>query len=43
MGIGGRDAAKLMFANGIKRLPITSSGQIVGMVTARDMVESFIS
>ena len=43
MGIGARDAAKLMFANGIKRLPITSSGRVVGMVTARDVVESFIS
>jgi predicted transcriptional regulator len=43
MGIGARDAAKLMFANGIKRLPITNNGRVVGMVTARDAVESFIS
>ncbi len=43
MGIGARDAAKLMFANGIKRLPITNCGRIVGMVTARDVVEAFIS
>jgi predicted transcriptional regulator len=43
MGIGARDAAKLMFANGIKRLPIASSGRIVGMVTARDVVEAFIT
>lgn len=43
MGIGARDAAKLMFANGIKRLPITSNGRVVGVVTARDVVESFIS
>lgn len=43
MGIGARDAAKLMFANGIKRLPITNNGRIVGMVTARDIVEAFIT
>jgi predicted transcriptional regulator len=43
LGIGARDAAKLMFANGIKRLPITSNGRVVGVVTARDVVESFIS
>lgn len=43
MGMGARDAAKLMFANGIKRLPITNNGQIIGVVTARDVVESFIS
>jgi len=43
MGIGARDAAKLMFANGIKRLPITNNGRIVGVVTVRDVVECFVS
>lgn len=42
MGIGARDAAKLMIANGIKRLPLTNNGKIVGIVTARDVVECFI-
>lgn len=43
LGIRAREAAKLMFANNIKRLPITNNGKIVGIVTARDLVESFIS
>jgi CBS domain-containing protein len=41
--VGAREAAKLMFANNIKRLPITGNGRVVGIVTARDLVESFIS
>ena len=32
-----------MFANNIKRLPITNGGRVVGIVTARDLVESFVS
>jgi predicted transcriptional regulator len=43
LGIRTREAAKLMFANNIKRLPITNNGRVVGIVTARDLVESFIS
>jgi predicted transcriptional regulator len=43
LGIRAREAAKLMFANNIKRLPITNNGRVVGIVTARDLVESFIS
>jgi predicted transcriptional regulator len=43
MGIGARDAAKLMIANGTKRLPLTNNGKIVGIVTARDVVECFIA
>jgi predicted transcriptional regulator len=42
-GIRAREAAKLMFANNIKRLPITNGGTVVGIVTARDLVESFVS
>jgi CBS domain-containing protein len=43
LGIRAREAAKIMFANNIKRLPITNKGKIIGIVTARDLVESFIS
>lgn len=43
LGIRAREAAKLMFANNIKRLPITNGGRVVGIVTARDLVESFVS
>jgi signal-transduction protein with cAMP-binding, CBS, and nucleotidyltransferase domain len=30
-----------MFANKIKRLPLTEGGRIKAMVTARDLVEAF--
>ena len=43
LGIRAREAARIMFANNIKRLPITNKGKIIGIVTARDLVESFIS
>ena len=43
LGIRAREAARLMFANSIKRLPITNGGRVVGIVTARDLVESFVS
>ena len=43
LGIRAREAARLMFANNVKRLPITSRGRVVGIVTARDLLESFIS
>ncbi len=41
IGIGAKDAAKLMHAHKIKRLPLTKGGNIVAMVTARDLVEAF--
>jgi CBS domain-containing protein len=40
-GIDGRVAAHIMIANHIKRLPLTRDGVIVGIVTARDLVEAF--
>jgi CBS domain-containing protein len=40
-GINGREAANIMMANHIKRLPLTREGVIVGIVTARDLVEAF--
>lgn len=40
-GINGREAADIMTANHIKRLPLTRDGIIVGIVTARDLVEAF--
>ncbi len=43
LGIDGKEAAELMVAKGIKRLPLTSGGDIVGMVTARDLVEALAS
>jgi CBS domain-containing protein len=42
-GVRARDAAGLMLANKIKRLPITRNGRVVGVVTARDLVEAFVS
>lgn len=39
--IGAKDAAKLMFSHKIKRLPLTDGKEVVAMVTARDLVESF--
>ena len=41
IGIGAREAAKIMLAHKIKRLPLTKNGEIVAMVTARDLVEAF--
>jgi CBS domain-containing protein len=40
-GINGREAAHVMTNNNIKRLPLTREGAIVGIVTARDLVEAF--
>lgn len=40
-GINGGVAAHIMTANHIKRLPLTRDGAIVGIVTARDLVEAF--
>jgi CBS domain-containing protein len=41
VGIGAKEAAKIMLPRKIKRLPLTRDGRIVAMVTARDLVESF--
>lgn len=42
-GIDGLEAAAIMSSHRIKRLPLTKSGEVVGIVTARDIVESFAS
>ena len=39
--ISGLDASKLMMKHLIKRLPLTRSGGICGIVTARDLVQAF--
>ena len=40
-GIDGKQAADIMTVNHIKRLPLTREGAIVGIITARDLVEAF--
>lgn len=40
-GVSGREAAGVMAAHGIKRLPLTALGSVTGIVTARDVVEAF--
>ncbi|HET7389211.1 MAG TPA: CBS domain-containing protein [Nitrososphaeraceae archaeon] len=40
-GIRANEAANIMFASGIKRLPLTEDSNIVSIVTARDLVEAF--
>ena len=42
-GIQGKEAADIMTMNRIKRLPLTSEDVIVGIVTARDLVEAYAS
>lgn len=42
-GIQGKEAADIMTVNRIKRLPLTSEDVIVGIVTARDLVEAYAS
>lgn len=39
--IRANEAANIMFANNIKRLPLTENNNIVSMITARDLVEAF--
>lgn len=41
-GISAKKAAKVMKQKGIKRLPLTEDGKIAAIVTARDLVESFL-
>ena len=36
-----RDAAVIMTKNNIKRLPITKNGKLVGMLSARDLIEAY--
>jgi len=43
LGIDGIQAAKTMISKHVKRLPLTSDGNIAGIVTARDIVEAFAS
>ncbi len=40
-GIDGKQAADIMTVNRIKRLPLTREEAIVGIITARDLVEAF--
>jgi CBS domain-containing protein len=40
-GIDGKQAAAIMAHHHIKRLPLTKSGEVAGIVTARDLVEGF--
>lgn len=41
LGITARQAAQIMAANHIKRLPLTENGIITKIVTARDLVDAF--
>ena len=41
MGISVHDAAVTMTAKNIKRIPITKNGKLVGVVSARDLVEAY--
>lgn len=41
LGIGAKDAGKLMIKHKIKRLPLTRYGKVVAIVTARDLVEAY--
>lgn len=40
-GVDGLELAHIMTTNHIKRLPLTREGAIVGIITARDLVEAF--
>jgi signal-transduction protein with cAMP-binding, CBS, and nucleotidyltransferase domain len=41
IGTSVRDAAVIMTKNKIKRLPITQNGKLVGMLSARDLIEAY--
>ena len=41
LGIDGNEVAGAMVARRIKRLPLTKEGKIVGIVTARDLVQAY--
>jgi CBS domain-containing protein len=40
-GIDGREASHIMMKNNIKRLPILKDEKLLGIITARDLVEAF--
>ncbi|MCK5562806.1 CBS domain-containing protein, partial [Candidatus Bathyarchaeota archaeon] len=40
-GITVRDAAVIMTAKSIKRLLITKNGKLVGILSARDLIEAY--
>lgn len=42
LGIGAKEAGRLMIRHKIKRLPLIQYGKIVAMVTARDLVEVYL-
>jgi len=41
IGISAHDAAEIMIKKRIKRLPITKDGKLVGVLSARDLVEAY--
>ena len=41
IGISAHDAAEIMIEKHIKRLPITKDGKLVGVLSARDLVEAY--
>ncbi len=41
IGISVHDAAEVMATNHVRRLPITKDGKLVGILTARDLVEAY--
>jgi CBS domain-containing protein len=41
LGSSVHDAAKIMTSKHIKRLPITKGGELVGVLSARDLVEAY--
>ncbi len=41
IGISAHDAAEIMIEKHIKRLPITRDGKLVGVLSARDLVEAY--
>ena len=41
IGISAHDAAEIMIEKHIKRLPISKNGEVVGVLSARDLVEAY--
>jgi CBS domain-containing protein len=41
LGISIREAGNIMASKHVRRLPIVKNGKIVGIVTARDLVEAY--
>ena len=41
IGISAHNAASIMVAKHVKRLPITKDGKLVGVLSARDLVEAY--